>query len=80
MGQTKVTDAALKTVGRLPKLKQLWLNETVVTDKGLQELANLKALRELHLEGSKVTAAGVAKLKKQLPACEILDKSKPKPE
>jgi hypothetical protein len=69
--KSPVTDAHLKQVVRLRKLKYLSLFGTRVTDEGLGQLAGLKDLEVLLLNGTAVTDDGVARLQKALPNCEI---------
>ena len=68
---TKITDASLKDVAKLQKLKWLWLNDTNITDVGLREVAKLQQLKILILSGTKATDAGVAEIEKALPDCRI---------
>ncbi|QIF04026.1 c-type cytochrome domain-containing protein [Roseimicrobium sp. ORNL1] len=62
LGRSKVTDAGLATVGKMPALQRLHLENTAVTDAGLAQLAGLQNLEYLNLYGTKVTDAGIAKL------------------
>ncbi len=54
LSRTNVTDDHLKTVGKLPSLTSLGLNETGITDGGVMHLGNLK-LQSLHLAKTKIT-------------------------
>lgn len=56
---SKVTDAALKEVGRLKRLEILKLSSIAVSDAGLKALAPLAGLKELDLCNTKVTDAGL---------------------
>ncbi len=67
LARTKVTDAGLKSLVRLPNLRSLDLTRTAVTAEGLASLAGLKNLEALNLTETSVDDAGVAKLK-ALPA------------
>ena len=58
----RVTDAGLRYLRRMPRLKTLMLRRTGVTDAGLGELAGLRDLRALYLGGTNVSDAGVASL------------------
>jgi len=58
-GNTKVTDAGLKNIGKLSNLTRLSLEFTSVTDKGLKNLKDLGRLRYLNLVGNKISPAGV---------------------
>ena len=64
LGRTIITDAALKTVGQMPRLVALDLRQTKITDAGLEELAGLKKLDTLNLFGTEVTDAGLKHLAK----------------
>ena len=68
----KVTDAGLVHLGGLTQLEILALNGTKVTDAGLAGIAGLTQLAWLSLKGTKVTNVGVAKLRKELPNCQIV--------
>jgi len=62
MGNTQITDAALKTIGQLPNLTRLHLEHTAITDTGIRELAGNRTLRYLNLFGTKITDKGIAAL------------------
>lgn len=62
MGNTQITDAALKTIGQLPNLTRLHLEYTAITDTGIRELAGNRTLRYLNLFGTKITDNGIAAL------------------
>ena len=71
-GRTKITDAGIKELSKLPKLSILVLGGHKITDAGLKEVGKLKKLKNLYLVGTKVTKAGVAELRKALPKCNII--------
>lgn len=60
---TIITNASLKIIARLPKLRSLslWRNENV-TDAGLKELRFMKTLQVLCLDGTSVTGKGLKDL------------------
>ena len=62
LGRTKITDAALATIGQFPRLVSLDLRQTEVSDKGIESLTKLKNLRSLNLYGTAVTDAGLKNL------------------
>ena len=62
LGRTIITDAALATVAKMPRLARLDLRQTKITDKGLESLTALKKLQVLNLYGTEVTDAGVQSL------------------
>ncbi len=59
---TKVTDAGLRELAGLKRLRSLDLDDTQVTDKGLKELAALEGLQTLKLGNTQVTDAGLKEL------------------
>lgn len=67
LARTKVTDAGLKSLAKLPNLRALDLTRTAVTSAGLASLTGLKNLEALNLTDTAIDDAGVAKLK-ALPA------------
>jgi Leucine-rich repeat (LRR) protein len=72
--RTKITDAGLKHLRTLTKLKTLNLSGTEVTDAGLTELRELKSLTYLNLLMTRVRpeSAGLKALKESLPHAKIL--------
>ncbi len=64
LGRTIITDAALKTVGQMPRLVALDLRQTKITDAGLESLSGLKKLESLNLYGTEITDAGLKHLAK----------------
>ena len=62
LGRTKITDAALATAAKFPRLAKIDLRQTAVTDKGLEALSKLKNLQTINLYGTEITDAGLAKL------------------
>lgn len=58
----KVTDAGLRELAPLKKLRVLDLRMVEITDAGLVALADLPALEELSLHQTKITDAGLANL------------------
>ncbi|WP_221389680.1 c-type cytochrome domain-containing protein [Dyadobacter sp. NIV53] len=59
LGDTKITDAALKEISKLKNLNKLHLEHTVITDAGLANLKNLPYLEYLNLVDTKITDAGL---------------------
>ena len=62
LGRTVITDAALKSIGQLPRLVSLDLRQTKVTDAGLEALTGLKKLQSINLYGTEISDAGVKHL------------------
>jgi hypothetical protein len=60
---TRVTDAGLVTLARMPNLTRLSLGNTTVGDAGLQHLAGLAHLEYLNLYGTRVSDAGLGALR-----------------
>jgi hypothetical protein len=58
----EISDAALKHVGALTKLRKLHLSNTPITDSGMGQLTNLQELRSLNLVATAVSAAGLKEL------------------
>lgn len=59
---TKVTDAGLASLAKLPNLRILHLEKTAVSDAGLAHLKGLNGLEYLNLYGTQVTDAGLSQL------------------
>lgn len=59
---SKITDAGLAHIAKLPKLTKLHLENTAVSDEGLKHLANLEHLEYLNLYNTKVSDAGLSHL------------------
>jgi hypothetical protein len=68
----KITDAGLKDLAPLTNLHLLKLAGTPISDAGLKEVVGHKHLHTLWLGGTNVTPEGVAALRKELPACKII--------
>jgi len=64
LNDSRVGDAGLAHVAKLPKLRQLDLWQTSVTSEGLRVLENAPALQELKLMGGLIDDAALANLKK----------------
>jgi Planctomycete cytochrome C/Leucine Rich repeat len=62
LGRTVITDAALVTVAKLPRLARLDLRQTKITDAGLRSLSGLTKLQVLNLFGTEITDSGVEAL------------------
>lgn len=64
LSRTRITDAGLKTLEKMPNLQHLDLRGTAVGDAGLDALAPLRNLRTLGLYGTAVTDAGLPALQR----------------
>lgn len=62
LAKSKVTDAGLASVGALPNLSRLHLENTAITDAGVAHLKGAK-LEYLNLYGTQITDASAAHLK-----------------
>ncbi|MCA9200272.1 MAG: hypothetical protein KDA87_22185, partial [Planctomycetales bacterium] len=64
---TRVTDAGLKHLAKLPNLMALYLDETDITDKGLACLHEIKTLSDVSFDDTRTTRDGESKLREALP-------------
>lgn len=64
LARTKITDAALEHVARMPRLARLDLRQTKITDAGVAQLAGLQNLASINLFGCEVTDQALAALAK----------------
>jgi uncharacterized membrane protein len=62
LGNTKITDSIMKTIGQLRNLTRLNLEHTGITDAGLHYLKDLKHLQYLNLVGTGITDKGLVTL------------------
>lgn len=69
--RSEVTDAGLKQLSGLVRLKVLELHAPAVTDAGLEHLTGLKSLLVLKLGETQVTRAGVERFRQALPQCDV---------
>lgn len=68
-----IDDNTLKDVAQFDHLEHLSLGGHIwITDAGLEHLKRLKRLRVLYLSDAPVSAKAVGRLRRALPACEIL--------
>jgi hypothetical protein len=67
----EATDAALKRIEALARLRELDLTNTSITNAGLEHLKGLTQLKALRLERDHVTDAAVQRLQQALPNCRI---------
>jgi hypothetical protein len=58
----KITDAGLKTIVTLERLRSLHLAHCKITDKGLTQLQNLDGLRTLNVVQTAVTQEALERL------------------
>jgi uncharacterized membrane protein len=62
LGNTKITDAATTTVGKLTNLTRLSLENTAITNNGLANIAALSQLQYLNLVGTNINSDGLGPL------------------
>ncbi len=62
IGRTKITDAGLSSIARLPRLYLLEVSGTAVTDTGISGLAAMEKLKVLRFRNTAVTDKGMASL------------------
>jgi hypothetical protein len=74
--EPRPTDAGIRHLRGLTRLKDLDLSGTDITDAGLAHLKGLTSLANLNLAGTLVTVEGVEQLKKSLPRCTIYHQSR----
>jgi hypothetical protein len=71
--ECQITDAGLKHLRRLRKLRELHIREAPhLTDACLEYLADLHQLEVLELMGTQVTDAGITKLRQALPNLKVI--------
>jgi hypothetical protein len=69
---TTITDAGLKHLKSLTRLRKLDVAKTSVTDDGLLHLKSMTSLETLNLTETRVTQAGIELLRKSLPDIVIV--------
>jgi len=71
-GGVIITNAGIKSIGKLRNLKSLNLTGARrISDACLSDLESLSRLEELNLSGSGISVAGVERLRQSLPKCRI---------
>ncbi len=63
----RLTDASMKTVAKLERLRVLYLANTAITDKGLWELKGLDGLRTLNVVNTRVSADAAERFADEMP-------------
>ena len=58
----EIEDKHLASIGRLPKLKGLFVSRSVISSEGICSLANASCLRAIHLDRCKTNEATIAAL------------------
>lgn len=62
IGNTRITDKALRQIGKFENLTRLSLEHTSITDSGLKELNSLQQLQYLNIIGTSISAKGLVSL------------------
>ncbi|MEC8929195.1 MAG: hypothetical protein VX705_08290 [Verrucomicrobiota bacterium] len=62
LDDSRISDACLAGLGKLPRLAKLHLGVTGITDKGLQQVTRLRRLTSLNLSGTQTSDAGLKEL------------------
>jgi hypothetical protein len=70
-GTSKITDAGLIELARIPNVRYLRVHSPNITDAGLAHFKRRQDIKELDIGSPNITDAGVAELQKALPDCEI---------
>lgn len=68
---TPVGDGAFVDFDKLNQLETLEIGETKITDAGVDDLVKLKSLEHLSVYDCDISDAALARLKKELPNCEV---------
>ncbi len=71
LSRTQLTDAGVSALAALRDLEVLKLDGCGVTDAALASLSRLRKLRELHLNATRFTPQGAARMRSELPACQV---------
>ncbi|MSR58439.1 MAG: hypothetical protein EXS05_12430 [Planctomycetaceae bacterium] len=66
-----MTEAGIRAVAQLKRLKELRIGKTSLTDAGLRILFPLKNLKSISLEMTQVTEKGIADLRAAIPGITI---------
>ena len=71
LDKSAVTDAGLRSLSHLTRLRTLSLPGTKITDAGLEHLKRLPNLTDLFLPSTELTKAAVDELRAAMPKCHI---------
>ena len=71
LSNSRITDAALAHVVKLPKLQNLMLYRTPITDASLPYLKRLKRLKLLEVGGTDLSEAAIGQLSAALPDTQV---------
>jgi mono/diheme cytochrome c family protein len=79
LDNTKVGNAGVALLAGLPALESLNLFGTAIDDQAIDSLVKMRALKKLYIGNTKFTKDGLAKLRAELPGCEIFSTLDPLP-
>lgn len=68
-----VTDEGVRAIAELPDLEVLWLPGCRITDESVETIGSMKKLRELNVQRTEITDSGLARIRRILPNCRIVD-------
>jgi hypothetical protein len=71
ISDTRITDAGLANLARMPKLKVPCADRCAITDRGLRTLAGIASLERVSLQDANLTKAAVAAVKAARPDLEV---------
>jgi len=71
-----LTDVGVVPLQQMPWLQRVSLGQTGITDESIPVLVSLKELHVLHVTGTRLTENGVARLRRALPNCRIIQHEK----
>jgi Leucine-rich repeat (LRR) protein len=70
---TQIKGDGLRALAELPKLQDLSLADTPLTDAAVELLAGMKELRHLSVRNTQLTPSGIARLRRALPQCKVVN-------
>lgn len=71
LSRTRISDADLSHLLTLRNLTSLFLTDTALTDASVPTLVRMQGLRRLSVRGTEISERGFARLREELPQCEI---------
>lgn len=72
LAQARLSDAGLKYLRQMPRLRYLDLADTAISDASVEDLMRLPNLTFLKVTGTNISHAGLARLRTALPDCQII--------
>lgn len=71
----RLRDGSLNVLAMFPDLTVLDVSHSLVTDASIPTIATLKRLKQLDVLDTAITEAGLARLKKEMPGCQVRHQS-----